>query len=379
MWDFSFMMYDICWKHLPRIPCNVLAYTSGLIEAAIGFFLAWLNFKQFYRFKTQPNESKIMNVADQSLDKKVANPLVASRASSMKLRSRKKEPVEETQNEYANKRWEKKKMLGEKENKTTVTTSFTKGVVTIAETGIWWLMPRAAIVMHVMIISRLFEAGYEYSVIPWNFAFISYAYYGFAVFSRPDYGSDHGFVPNRTDVFVYPLSKVIAAVFVFVLMYFILPPFCFFNYNDSYLSFSMYTSNDPVWLISVPRKLQMESPHFPNNSQYFGYNNVPRKLKYYSCEVDICLNCDEETHATFSNHDWGFHDTGSSIYPAVHVYVDLSNRICKSIGDAPNVRFYVMDKFVVPYSDTRKITEFNCKNGSINEISKGLCRFVRHN
>ena len=118
----------------------------------------------------------------------------------------------------------------------------------IAHLWLWRLPASVLICMHLFISYRLLSMGFELNVIPWNVMFIGLAYY---LFWRNDYepASDvrAKLTVGRTSL--GPWHVVLA-------LFLVLPLGCHFGLVDSYMSFSMYTGNEPRMWIRV-----YDSPH----------------------------------------------------------------------------------------------------------------------
>eukprot|EP00924_Labyrinthula_sp_SR-Ha-C_P006882 snap_masked-scaffold_8-processed-gene-3.44-mRNA-1 protein AED:1.00 eAED:1.00 QI:0/0/0/0/1/1/2/0/512 len=268
----------------------------------------------------------------------------------------------------------------------------------------------ASTAMHTLIIVNLLLKPYEYSVVPWNFAFIALGHYCFLPNEDQhlrllEYLVQDTVVEKKMARKHHTFGMVhlgfISVAFVF------LPVGCFFNKHDPYLSFSMYTTNDPAFIFLVPKRLfdlQDESlyPVFPKYETFKKGEesrsiSCTRAINIFSCTVkEPCTNCKvcakdpNEQMLIFKNHNWGFLETGSSVYPAVDVFEGIAEKICLSLkgklqgeeselskekGLVEEIRFYISDKYSIPYDKERETIEYGCDfvRGGLKVYREKIC------
>ena len=228
----------------------------------------------------------------------------------------------------------------------------------------WLLVPVAAAGMHGFIMVRLLYQHYELGVIPWNFAFLTYTYFLFVRIRSPF----PVLKPNRSTLVSRHLGRQVTLAAI-VLLYVIMPVLAAVNCYHCYLSFSMYTTNDPALLIFTPLNEQLH-PIFPRNSRVFEHSSDV--FRFRSCGI----NLEEKVPLYFThNWDWGFTDTGASLYPSFWSYEQLARKTCEMAPPThPPIEFVVVEKLAFPYWGTQHYYKRICSEGKLSIVSRTACK-----
>lgn len=203
----------------------------------------------------------------------------------------------------------------------------------------------SAIGMHVFISIRLLMLSYEIAVIPWNLCFISYSTFYFVLSGKNLKSKRRRKSKNRI------LKSKNRILWFITVLFMILPALNLVNMYDSYLSFSMYTTNDPSFFFVTP---------FKPTSKIARY-------RFHSCALEI----EELTADRISNHwEWGFKDTGASVYPALWVFDRIVEKTCP-VDDGI---FVIIDKHAFPYRKVdRMYRVLVCSNGVLTRKEWKQC------
>lgn len=367
--DFNFMMFRLPALYLPRGWVFFTAYVSAFFEFIVGFLALVLAFNLHFGVLEESLSNEVtIDFLSGSFPARIAGQILVELDSALQFRQ-----------------------LNASQQRTALKLTH-KDIL-------WVIVPTLAVAMHLLIIFRLSQSGYEPSVVPWNFAFSAYAQ--LALFrARPEAGESQEKQEEgaksvkgkgaRATKMSTAFKKV--HFLIVLLLFTILPGCCYFNLVDSYYSFSMYTTNDPAFVMSIPAELNDPAlvsdpsftfPSLDRNGLAAWKQNVSAPVFVFSCKVEApCTDCVTPASSQvylIQNHNWGFHDTGSSVHPSIRLFEKLSEEVClhltayappkgvdrKQLREAvEKVRFYISDKYVVPYSEERETKEYKCDTAS---------------
>lgn len=229
----------------------------------------------------------------------------------------------------------------------------------------WFLLPIGAVAMHLFICIRLLYQNYEVGVVPWNLAFMCYTYYLFVNIRSPFPSTKRSRIGIlRMDWTKRVLFRGVIVVFVFM------PLLAAINMHHCYLSFSMYTTNDPALLIFTEKTDDM-TPILPRNNLVF--QSAEDLFRFRNCGIQLKSSAPlYYTH----NWDWGFADTGASLYPSFWSYKQLAAKTCKGLaaGHKPII-FIIVDKLAFPYVGKQNYHEIVCSPlGHLTYKSAKACK-----
>jgi len=182
-----------------------------------------------------------------------------------------------------------------------------------------------ATILHCMILFTLGPLGHNYapSIWPWNVVMILLVYLLF--WNETTSFKNLFWIEN--DIF----QNVILVLFG------ILPFFSFFNFWDTYLSFSMYAGN-----------INYAYMDFTNNNERF----LPSEISRYLIKQD-------NKHFVLDIPVWGYDELGVLPYPESRVYKKVGADVCNYIADKKDARLIIEGKKTV--FDPDKAIIYTCK------------------
>eukprot|EP00931_Biecheleriopsis_adriatica_P107945 TRINITY_DN82291_c0_g1_i1.p1 TRINITY_DN82291_c0_g1~~TRINITY_DN82291_c0_g1_i1.p1 ORF type:complete len:270 (+),score=36.53 TRINITY_DN82291_c0_g1_i1:80-811(+) len=214
---------------------------------------------------------------------------------------------------------------------------------------VWVRCSMVLIFMHIFVVFRHLQEDHELAVIPWNFTFCGLAFF---LFLKPGYACTTPL--RRRGVSSIAFEGKLHRLLPLVALTCCMPLLCHVNCLDSYLSFSMYTGNEPELVIRVR--------HSVSNSTAHVHDIFPDVIDY-------------ESHTAFSDLnliDCSFQDLGCAYYPALWLYKRLAAAICAQAGGKrQHLIFVASDKLGFLYLHSRQYEYFQCSEqfASLEKLS----------